>query len=134
MSTQPTQSEPQQLQPGARRRLESERAGITHKFNIAGHRGYVTVGLYPDGLPGEIFLKVAKCGSTLNGILDSFAISVSLGLQHGISLGTFADKFIDTRFEPMGFTGNQEIPDAQSVMDYIFRWLVKKFPAAGGIQ
>lgn len=132
MSAQP-QLEPQQLQPGMRKRLESERRAVTHKFRIAGHKGYLTVGLYPSGQPGEIFLRMAKVGSTLSGLLDSFAIAVSLGLQHNISLSTFAEKFTDTRFEPLGWTGNPEIPEAQSIMDYIFRWLIKKFPA-GAIQ
>lgn len=132
MSTQ-TQADPQQLQPGARHRLESERRAVTHKFRIAGHKGYVTVGLYPNGQPGEIFLRMAKSGSTLSGLLDSLALSVSLGLQHGIPLQVFADKFIDSRFEPLGYTGNPEIPEAQSITDYIFRWLTKKFPA-GTIQ
>jgi ribonucleoside-diphosphate reductase alpha chain len=129
MSAQPTQPAAQQLQPGARQRLEPERRAVTHKFQIAGHKGYLTVGLYPDGRPGEIFLRMAKVGSTLAGLLDAFAISVSLGLQHNISLQTFAAKFIDTRFEPMGFTGNQEIPEAASIMDYIFRYLMARFPA-----
>jgi ribonucleoside-diphosphate reductase alpha chain len=129
MSAQPQQPAAQQLQPGARHRLESERRAVTHKFQIAGHKGYLTVGLYPDGRPGEIFLRMAKVGSTLAGLLDAFAISVSLGLQHNISLKTFADKFIATRFEPMGWTGNPEIPEAQSVMDYIFRYLMARFPA-----
>ncbi len=133
MSAQP-QIEPQNIQPGARHRLESERKGITHRFNIAGHRGYVTVGLYPDGRPGELFIRMAKCGSTLSGLLDCLAIAISLGLQSGIAVETFAAKYIDARFEPSGFTGNPEIPEAQSITDYIFRWLVKRFPAPGAIQ
>ena len=130
MSTQP-QSEPPQ--PGARHRLEPERRGITHRFNIAGHRGYITVGLYPSGQPGEIFLRMAKSGSTLSGLLDSLSIAVSLGLQSGIPLQAFADKYIDSRFDPLGFTGNPDIPEALSITDYAFRWLIKKFPA-GKIQ
>lgn len=132
MST-PPQSEPQQIQPGARRRLDSERKAITHRFNIAGHRGYLTVGMYPDGRPGEIFLRMAKCGSTLAGLLDSLAVAVSLGLQHGISLQAFADKYIDARFEPSGFSG-PEFGEAKSIVDYVFRWLTKRFPASGVIQ
>jgi ribonucleoside-diphosphate reductase alpha chain len=133
MSAQP-QPEPRQIQPGARHRLESERRAITHKFQIAGHKGYLTVGLYADGRPGEIFLRMAKCGSTLSGLLDSLAVAVSLGLQHGISLQTFAEKYIAARFEPMGYTGNEEIPEAQSIVDYVFRWLTNRFPAAGVLQ
>lgn len=132
MSTQ-AQLDPQQLQPGVRHRLQSERKAITHKFRIAGHKGYLTVGLYSDGTPGELFIRMAKSGSTLSGLLDSLAIALSLGLQHGIALEVFAAKYIDTRFEPSGFTGNPEIPEAQSITDYIFRWLTKKFPT-GTIQ
>ena len=123
MSTQPA------IQPETRKRLDSERRAITHKFRIAGHKGYLTVGMYENGQPGEIFLRMAKCGSTLSGLLDSLALTISLGLQHGIPLQVFADKFIDSRFEPLGYTGNPEIPEAQSITDYVFRWLVKKFPA-----
>jgi ribonucleoside-diphosphate reductase alpha chain len=129
MTTQ-VQIEQPQLQPGARKRLESERQGITHRFNIAGLRGYITVGLYKDGTPGELFIRVAKCGSTLAGLLDSLAIAVSLGLQHGISLHTFAAKYIDSRFEPSGLSG-PEFGEVSSIVDYIFRWLTKKFPEAG---
>lgn len=132
MSTQP-QTEPQQLQPGARHRLESERQGVTHRFNIAGHRGYITINVYPSGQPGELFIRVAKCGSTLAGLLDSLAIAVSLGLQHGISLKTFADKYIDAKFEPSGFSG-PEFGEAKSIVDYIFRYLMARFPATGAIQ
>jgi ribonucleoside-diphosphate reductase alpha chain len=127
MSSQP-QPAPQQLQPGTRKRLESERRAITHRFNIAGHRGYLTVGMYPNGQPGEIFLRMAKCGSTLSGLLDSLAVAVSLGLQFGIPLQAFADKYITARFEPMGHTG-EEFGEASSIVDYVFRWLTKKFPA-----
>jgi ribonucleoside-diphosphate reductase alpha chain len=127
-----TQTEPHTLQPGARHRLQSERKAITHKFRIAGHKGYLTVGMYPNGQPGEIFLRMAKSGSTLSGLLDSLAIAISLGLQHGISLQIFADKYIASRFEPMGHTG-EELGEASSIVDYVFRWLTKKFPA-GAIQ
>jgi len=125
-------SPPPQFVPGARHRLEPERRAITHKFRIAGHKGYLTVGLYPDGSPGEIFLRMAKCGSTLSGLLDSLAVAVSLGLQHGISLQTFADKYIAARFEPMGHSG-EEFGEASSIVDYCFRWLTKKFPTAGTV-
>jgi ribonucleoside-diphosphate reductase alpha chain len=118
---------------GARRRLPAERKAITHKFNISGYRGYITVGIYPNGEPGEIFLRMAKCGSTLSGLLDSLAIAISLGLQHGIPLKTFSNKFIDARYEPQGHTG-EEFGFASSIVDYIFRWMVKRFPTSGGVQ
>jgi len=110
-----------------RHRLPSERQSLTHKFNIAGHEGYITVGLYQDGQPGELFIRMAKEGSTVSGLMDSFATAVSLALQHGVPLRLLCDKFQHTRFEPSGFTGNQEIPIAKSVMDYIFRWLEIRF-------
>ncbi len=96
-----------------RHRLPGERASITHKFAIAGHEGYITVGLYKDGTPGELFIRMAKEGSTVSGLMDSFATAVSLALQHGVPLKLLCDKFQHTRFEPSGFTGNQEIPDCQ---------------------
>jgi ribonucleoside-diphosphate reductase alpha chain len=110
-----------------RRRLPSERAATTHKFDIAGHEGYITVGLYPDGQPGEIFLKMAKEGSTVSGLMDSFATTVSVALQYGVPLRDLVNKFAHVRFEPSGFTGNQEIPIAKSIIDYIFRWLGSRF-------
>jgi ribonucleoside-diphosphate reductase alpha chain len=110
-----------------RHRLPSERASITHKFAIAGHEGYITVGLYKDGTPGELFIRMAKEGSTVSGLMDSFATAVSLALQHGVPIKLLCDKFSHTRFEPSGFTGNQEIPIAKSIMDYIFRWLELRF-------
>jgi ribonucleoside-diphosphate reductase alpha chain len=110
-----------------RRRLPAERSAVTHKFDIAGHEGYITVGLYADGQPGEIFLKMAKEGSTVSGLMDSFATSVSLALQYGVPLPSLVNKFAHVRFEPSGFTGNQEIPIAKSIIDYIFRWLGSKF-------
>ena len=115
--------------PGARppsphrRRLPDERTAITHKFDIAGHEGYITVGLYPDGQPGEIFLKMAKEGSTVSGLMDTLATSISLALQYGVPLKDLVNKFAHVRFEPGGFTGNPEIPIAKSIVDYIFRWL-----------
>jgi len=114
----------------ARHRLPSERAAITHKFDIQGHEGYLTVGLYEDGQPGEIFLKMAKEGSTLSGMMDSFATSVSVALQYGVPLRLFCAKFAHTRFEPAGYTGNPEIPIAKSIVDYIFRWLAARFLSA----
>jgi ribonucleoside-diphosphate reductase alpha chain len=110
-----------------RRRLPAERTAVTHKFEIAGHEGYITVGLYPDGQPGEIFLKMAKEGSTVSGLMDSFATTVSVALQYGVPLRDLVNKFAHVRFEPSGFTGNQEIPIAKSTVDYIFRWLGSRF-------
>ena len=110
-----------------RRRLDNERQSITHKFSIAGHEGYFTVGLYDDGSPGEFFIKMSKEGSTLSGIMDSLALSVSLNLQYGVPLEVLISKFTHTRFEPAGMTTNKEIPIAKSLMDYIGRWLAIKF-------
>ncbi|HEX6538976.1 MAG TPA: LAGLIDADG family homing endonuclease [Candidatus Dormibacteraeota bacterium] len=110
-----------------RRRLPSERQALTHRFEVGGHEGYITVGLYEDGTPGEIFLKMAKEGSTVSGLMDSFATAISLALQYGVPLQALIDKFSHTRFEPQGFTKNPEIPIAKSVMDYIFRWLASRF-------
>jgi ribonucleoside-diphosphate reductase alpha chain len=110
-----------------RERLPDERQSITHKFSIAGHEGYITVGLYEDGRPGELFIRMSKEGSTIAGLMDSFATSVSFGLQYGVPLKFFVDKFSHVRFEPSGWTGNQHIPYAKSIMDYIFRWLASKF-------
>jgi len=110
-----------------RHRLPEERASVTHKFSIAGHEGYITVGLYPTGQPGEIFIKMAKEGSTVSGMLDSFATAISLALQHGVPLRVLCEKFAHTRFEPSGWTGNEQIGYAKSLMDYIFRWLNLRF-------
>jgi ribonucleoside-diphosphate reductase alpha chain len=100
---------------------------VTHKFEIAGHEGYITVGLYKDGKPGEIFIRMAKEGSTVSGLMDSFATAVSLALQHGVPLKLLCDKFSHTRFEPSGWSGNPEIGFSKSIMDYIFRWLQMRF-------
>jgi ribonucleoside-diphosphate reductase alpha chain len=110
-----------------RHRLQEERASITHKFSIAGHEGYITVGLYPNGQPGEIFIRMAKEGSTVSGLMDAFATSISLALQHGVPLKVLCEKFAHTRFEPSGWTGNEQIGYAKSLMDYIFRWLNLRF-------
>jgi ribonucleoside-diphosphate reductase alpha chain len=110
-----------------RHRLQEERASITHKFSIAGHEGYITVGLYPNGQPGEIFIRMAKEGSTVSGLMDAFATSISLALQHGVQLKVLCEKFAHTRFEPSGWTGNEQIGYAKSLMDYIFRWLNLRF-------
>ena len=110
-----------------RRKLPQERQAITHKFAIAGHEGYITVGMYEDGQPGEIFLVMAKEGSTISGLMDSFATSISLALQYGVPLRVLIDKFAHVRFEPSGHTGNSIVPFAKSIVDYIFRWLAAKF-------
>src|SRR5690242_15973987 len=110
-----------------RHKLQEERASITHKFNVGGHEGYITVGLYPDGEPGELFITMAKEGSTVSGLMDSFALAVSIALQHGVPLKLFCEKFSHTRFEPSGWTNNPEIGFAKSIMDYIFRWLQLRF-------
>src|SRR5258706_388708 len=110
-----------------RKRLPDERKSITHKFSVGGHDGYITVGMYDDGTPGEIFIVMAKAGSTLNGVMDSFATAVSLGPQHGVPLKLFVNKFSHIRFEPHGFTKNADIPIAKSIIDYLFRWLGIKF-------
>jgi ribonucleoside-diphosphate reductase alpha chain len=110
-----------------RRRLPAERQALTHRFEVSGHEGYITVGMYEDGTPGEIFLKMAKEGSTVSGLMDSFATAISLALQYGVPLQALVDKFSHTRFEPQGFTKNPEIPIAKSVMDYIFKWLASRY-------
>jgi ribonucleoside-diphosphate reductase alpha chain len=114
----------------ARRKLPDERHAITHKFQIAGHEGYITVGMYEDGKPGEIFLVMAKEGSTISGLMDAFATSISMALQYGVPLEALVEKFSHVRFEPSGFTKNPEIPYAKSITDYIFRWLASKFLSA----
>jgi ribonucleoside-diphosphate reductase alpha chain len=110
-----------------RHKLQEERASITHKFKVGDHEGYITVGLYPSGEPGELFVKMAKEGSTVSGLMDSFALAVSLALQHGVPLKVFCEKFAHTRFEPSGWSGNTEIGYAKSIMDYIFRWMQIRF-------
>src|SRR5438094_4400185 len=110
-----------------RHKLEEERMSITHKFNVGGHEGYITVGLYPSGDPGEIFITMAKEGSTVSGLMDSFSCAISLALQHGVPLKMLCEKFAHTRFEPSGWTNNADIGFAKSIMDYIFRWLQLRF-------
>jgi len=107
--------------------LPDERAAFTHKCNVAGHEGYLTVGLYEDGQPGEIFLKMAKEGSTISGLMDAFATAVSVALQYGVPLKDLVNKFSHLRFEPAGFTTNRDIPMAKSLIDYIFRYMATKF-------
>ena len=110
-----------------RHKLPDERRSITHKFDIAGHEGYITAGMYEDGQPGEIFITMSKEGSTISGLMDSFATAISMALQYGVPLRVLVDKFSHMRFEPSGFTKNPDIPMAKSIMDYIFRWLATKF-------
>ena len=110
-----------------RRKLPDERASVTHKFSIAGHEGYVTVGLYEDGTPGELFITMAKEGSTISGLMDGFATAISFALQYGVPLKFLVDKFSHVRFEPGGWTGNPQIPYAKSLLDYIFRWIGARF-------
>ncbi len=110
-----------------RRRLEDERNAITHKFSIGGHEGYLTVGLFTDGSPGEIFIVMSKEGSTLSGIMDSLATTISMSLQYGVPLRILVDKFSHARFEPSGVTSNKDIRFAKSIVDYIFRWMALKF-------
>jgi ribonucleoside-diphosphate reductase alpha chain len=110
-----------------RRKLPDVREAVTHKFSIQGHDGYLTVGLYEEDQPGEVFLKMAKEGSTISGLMDSVAILTSIALQYGVPLKALVDKFSHTRFEPAGFTQNPEIPFAKSVIDYVFRWLGMRF-------
>ncbi|HTT76270.1 MAG TPA: vitamin B12-dependent ribonucleotide reductase [Candidatus Binataceae bacterium] len=110
-----------------RRKLPDERRSITHKFDIAGHEGYLTVGMYEDGTPGEIFVSMSKQGSTISGLMDSFATAISYALQYGVPLQFLVDKFAHMRFEPSGFTKNPQIPYAKSIVDYLFRWLASKF-------
>lgn len=120
------ETEPAGFKP-VRRKLPSVRKAITHKFSIGGHEGYITVGMYSDGQPGEIFLVMAKEGSAISGLMDSFATAISLALQYGVPLRVLIDKFSHVRFEPSGHTGNPEVPFAKSIVDYIFRWLASKF-------
>ena len=110
-----------------RRRLPDERHSLTHHFSVGGQEGYVTVGLYEDGLPGEMFIRMAKEGSTVSGLMDSFATAVSLALQYGVPLQVLCDKFSHTRFEPSGWSGNPKIGYAKSLMDYLFRWIELRF-------
>lgn len=115
-----------------RRKLPDERPSLTHKFSVAGHEGYLHVGLYEDGKPGEIFIKMAKEGSTLSGVMDTLALSLSMNLQYGVPLEVLCEKLVRTRFEPMGMTTNKEIPMVQSLMDYLGRWLALKFLSKDG--
>ena len=125
--TVPTGHKSREAIQAVRRRLPDERRSLTHHFSVGGQEGYVTVGLYEDGLPGELFIRMAKEGSTVSGLMDSFATAVSLALQYGVPLQILCDKFSHTRFEPSGWSGNPKIGYAKSLMDYLFRWLELRF-------
>ena len=121
-------AEDRQAPPTPRRvRLPDERTALTHKFSVGGHEGYLTIGMYPNGQPGEMFIAMAKEGSVVSGLMDSFATACSIMLQYGVPLDVLTSKFKHSRFEPSGFTTNKEIPIAKSIMDYMFRWLELKF-------
>ena len=115
---------------GCRRQLPATRVAKTHRFEIAGHSGFIIVGLYPDGRPGEMFVRMSKAGSTLRGVMDALATTVSLGLQYGVPLEVLVAKFAYSRFEPFGSTDNEDLPQASSIVDYVFRWLSREFAAA----
>ncbi|MFO0889449.1 MAG: vitamin B12-dependent ribonucleotide reductase [Isosphaeraceae bacterium] len=118
---------PQVIYQPRRERLPHTRRGLTHKFDVQGHEGYVNVGFYPDGRPGELFITMAKEGSTIGGLMDVLGTAISIGLQYGVPLEVFVNKFAHSRFEPAGFTKNPDIPIAKSIADYIFRWMGMEF-------
>ena len=122
-----SRKEKRKLMGPRRERLPDTRQSVTHKFNISGHEGYITVGLYPDGRVGELFITMAKEGSTIGGLMDCFGTAISMSLQYGVPLSVYVEKFSHTRFEPMGHTKNPDIPLAKSLVDYIFRWLGRTF-------
>jgi ribonucleoside-diphosphate reductase alpha chain len=127
---EPATMEPIQRELFARMQREKmpvERASVTHKFSVGGHEGYITVGMYEDGRPGEVFMKMSKEGSTLSGMVDGLALTISLGLQYGVPLKVFVDKLLNTRFEPSGITANPNIRFVSSVLDYIARWMGGRF-------
>ena len=117
------------LERPIRRRLPDKRPAVAHKFSIGGHEGYIHVGLFEDGSPGEVFLRMNKEGSVISGLMDAVAILTSVALQYGVPLESLVNKFSHVRFEPSGFTNNPDIPMAKSIMDYIFRWLGTEFLA-----
>ncbi len=131
-SDAPAPKEPAAQQAPKRRRMPATRRSVTHKFEIAGHEGYLTVGLYEDGRPGELFITMAKEGSTIGGLMDCFGTAISLCLQYGAPLTALVQKFAHTRFEPSGFTKNPDIPIAKSITDYLFRWMAKTFLECDG--
>ena len=117
-----------QTSPGPqRKRLPDTRDSVTHKFSISGHEGYLTAGLYPDGSPGEVFIKMAKQGSTVSGLVDTIAVLISVALQYGVPLESLVHKFELTRFEPSGHTTNRDIRITSSIADYVFTWLGLRF-------
>ena len=118
---------------GERRHLPTTRDAVTHRFEVGGHRAYLTVGLFGDGMPGEIFVRIAKTGATLSGLLDGWAITTSLALQYGVPLQAIVSKLSYTRFDPCGFTGTPGIEYATSLLDYISRWLAQRFLSAEGM-
>ncbi len=115
--------------PSLRASLPTTRESITHKFCIGNHEGYLTIGLYADGTPGEIFIKMSKEGSTMNGMCQAFCRAFSLAIQHGLSIEDAVHRFRGMRFEPMGLTNNPDIPEAASVVDYVARYLEWHFAA-----
>ena len=122
-----SKKEKRKLSGPRRERLPDTRKSVTHKFNVSGHEGYITVGLYPDGRVGELFITMAKEGSTIGGLMDCFGTAISMSLQYGVPLKVYIEKFSHTRFEPLGHTNNPDIPIAKSLVDYIFRWLGRTF-------
>ena len=117
-----------------RHKLPDERKSITHKFSVSGHEGYIIVGMYEDGRPGEVFIKMSKEGSTLSGVMDGFALTLSIGLQYGVPAKVVVDKLINMRFEPSGITENPDIRFASSILDYVGRWLGGKFISTGYLK
>jgi ribonucleoside-diphosphate reductase alpha chain len=116
-----------QLDQPVRHRMPDTRTSLTHKFEIAGHEGYITVGLYEDGQPGELFITMSKEGSTIGGLMDTVGTLTSIALQYGVPLESLVKKFAYQRFEPSGFTKNSDIRHATSITDYVFRWLACQF-------
>ena len=111
-----------------REKLGGERPSITHKFSVAGHEGYLTIGMYDDGRPGEVFITMSKQGSTIRGLMDSIGTCISIGLQYGVPIGVFCNKLAYTRFEPSGFSrGHPAVKEASSVLDYVGRYLAHRF-------
>ena len=122
---------PTSASPAQRRSLNPDRDSLTHKFQIMGHEGYLTVGLFEDGTPGEVFVKMSKEGSTLSGLMQAFCRAFSLALQYGLPLDEAVRRFKDMRFEPMGTTSNPDVPEAKSIIDYVARYLEVQFCDSG---